>query len=86
MISEFGTEVLLPDGSLDRQKLGAIIFADEGRRRKLNAIIHPRVRKAMIWQVFRYWVKGEKICILDIPLLVEAGLWRFVGDTIVVYW
>src|ERR1051325_7266294 len=40
---EFGAAVLNRDGSLDRTRLGAIVFADEGRRSKLNAILHPHI-------------------------------------------
>ncbi|KAF4611906.1 hypothetical protein D9613_004403 [Agrocybe pediades] len=81
----FGDEVLLPDGTLDRKKLGSIIFNDEAKRKQLNAIVHPAVRRAMFWQVLGYWVRGHKYCIMDVPLLIEGGLWKFVGLVVVVY-
>lgn len=74
------------DGTLDRAKLGAIIFNDAAKRKKLNAITHPAVRKAMLWQAISYWMRGEKICVMDVPLLIEAGLWKFMGKVVVVYW
>ncbi len=43
----FGPGVLRPDGSLDRDRLGGIVFADAGLRARLNAIVHPRVRARM---------------------------------------
>src|SRR6478609_6486081 len=44
VVEEFGPQLLTADGALDRAALGAIVFADEERRRALEAIIHPRVR------------------------------------------
>src|SRR6266850_5491793 len=43
IVREFGETVLALDGSIDRKKLGAIVFADEVRRKRLNEIVHPRV-------------------------------------------
>ena len=77
---------LLPDGTLDRPKLGRVVFADEGRRRALNAIVHPAVRREMFWSVLRHWWRGERVCVLDVPLLIEGGLWKWVGKVVVVYW
>lgn len=82
----FGQDVLLPDGTLDRKKLGSIIFTDESKRKKLNSIVHPAVRKAMLWQVTRHWLRGERWCVVDVPLLIEGGLWKLVGTVVVVYW
>ena len=82
----FGSGVLLPDGSLDRAALGARVFADEAQRRKLNAIVHPAVRRAMALEIIRHWARGEAVCVVDIPLLVESKLHRFVGKVVVVYW
>lgn len=83
---EFGSTILLSDGSLDRKKLGSIVFNDEVQRRKLNSIIHPAIRQAMLWAVFCQWFKGQKFCIVDVPLLIEGGLWKWVGKIVVVYW
>ncbi|KZT09585.1 CoaE-domain-containing protein [Laetiporus sulphureus 93-53] len=85
IVEHFGPDVLRPDGSLDRPKLGAIVFADEQQREKLNAIVHPAVQRAMFWGVMKCWLRGEKVCVLDVPLLIEGGLWRFVGTVVVVY-
>jgi dephospho-CoA kinase len=86
IVKAFGDEILLPDGMLDRPKLGSIIFNDGEKRKILNGIVHPAVRRAMVWGVVKCWIKGEKFCILDVPLLIEGGLWRFVGKVVVVYW
>ena len=86
IVRAFGRGVLLPDGSLDRAKLGRIVFADEAKRKQLNAIVHPAVRRAMFWSILRCWWKGERVCVLDVPLLIEGGLWKWVGKVVVVYW
>ena len=62
------------------------MFADEARRRTLNAIVHPAVRRAMAWQVAKCWLRGERVCVLDVPLLIESGIWLWVGKVVVVYW
>lgn len=71
VLAEFGPEVLAEDGSLDRPALGAVVFADESRRRALEAIIHPRVRAA--GAALEAAATGDAIVVHDIPLLVETG-------------
>src|SRR4030081_3018025 len=73
----FGRDILLPDGRLDRGKLGRIIFADAVARSTLYAITHPRIRERMDAEIA---ARGSRpgVLILDIPLLYEndrtAGL------------
>lgn len=85
IIEEFGVDILLPDGEIDRQKLGAIIFHDEQKRQQLNQIVHPEVRRRMTEQKEAAVRRGEKIVILDIPLLFESNLRYMVDKTILVY-
>ncbi|EKM55251.1 uncharacterized protein PHACADRAFT_255724 [Phanerochaete carnosa HHB-10118-sp] len=85
IVKHFGEGVLLPDGHLDRQKLGAIVFNDEAQRLALNKIVHPAVWKAIALGVASHWLKGKKICILDVPLLIEGGMWKWVAKVVVVY-
>ncbi|KAJ7910245.1 dephospho-CoA kinase-domain-containing protein [Mycena leptocephala] len=85
IVSFFGPEILQSDGTLDRKKLGSVIFNDEVKRRKLNSIVHPAVRYAMLWGVLKHWLRGSKYCILDVPLLIEGPLWKLVGTVVVVY-
>lgn len=86
IVEHFGEDILLPDGYLNRPKLGSIIFNDELQRKKLNSIVHPAVWRAMFWAVCSYWIRGERLCIMDTPLLIEGGLWKWVGKIVVVYW
>lgn len=69
---EFGPDVLLPDGSLDRDRLGSIVFADAGRRAALNAIVHPLVGRRM--QELFDAVPPGAVVVYDVPLLTENNL------------
>ena len=71
VVAEFGPEVLGPDGALDRARLGALVFADPGRRAALEAIIHPLVR-ARAAELEAAAPPGA-VVVHDIPLLVETG-------------
>ena len=85
IVQTFGEEVLQPNGELNRQQLGAIIFSDEEKRKKLNAIVHPEVRKEMLEQRDEGVSNNETFVVLDIPLLFESKLEGLVDRIIVVY-
>jgi len=85
IISAFGEELLLPDQSIDRTKLGAIIFHDEEKRLLLNKIVHPAVRKWMLAQKEAAFQKGQRTVFMDIPLLFESKLTYMVDKTILIY-
>lgn len=85
IVQTFGEEVLQPNGELNRQQLGAIIFSDEEKRKKLNAIVHPEVRKEMLKQRDEGVSNQEAFVVLDIPLLFESKLEGLVDRIIVVY-
>ncbi len=85
IIETFGRDILQENGEINRAKLGQIVFHDEEKRKKLNAIVHPAIRKNMIAQKEAYINSGEKTIVLDIPLLFESGLTRLVDKIIVVY-
>ncbi|MEG0472309.1 MAG: dephospho-CoA kinase [Solibacillus sp.] len=80
----FGPEVIAADGTMDRAKVGAIIFHDEEKRAVLNGIIHPAIRAEMLRQRDEHVAKGEKTVIMDIPLLFESKLQHFVEKILVV--
>jgi dephospho-CoA kinase len=65
----FGDDVLRPDGSLDRDRLGRIVFGDPELRAKLNAIVHPLVRD---WMQAAESAASGPIVVHDIPLLAES--------------
>ena len=72
LVDEFGHDILLPDGALNRPALAAIAFADEDKRVKLNGIVHPLVahRRAELIEA----AAGDAVIIEDIPLLVESKM------------
>ncbi|ATP41411.1 dephospho-CoA kinase [Solibacillus sp. R5-41] len=80
----FGPEVIAADGTMDRAKVGAIIFHNEEKREVLNGIIHPAIRAEMLRQRDEHLAKGEKTVIMDIPLLFESKLQHFVEKILVV--
>lgn len=84
IVDVFGENVLFDDKTLNRKKLGSIIFADETKRNELNEIVHPAVREKMLSKRDSYIESGEKCVILDIPLLFESKLTHFVDKTLVV--
>lgn len=84
---EFGAAVFRPDGSLDRQKLGDVVFRDTAARRRLEAITHPRIRKRMAEEIAAWASRGADVVVCDIPLLFESGepVLRMVDRVAVVY-
>jgi dephospho-CoA kinase len=71
VVEAFGTGVLADDGSLDRATLGAQVFGDDAGRRRLEAIIHPRVRARAA--EIEAAAGPDAVVVHDIPLLVETG-------------
>ena len=83
IVEEFGQDILLSTGEMDRAKVGAIIFNDEQKRLKLNSIIHPAIRVEMIRQRDAYVGEGKHV-VMDIPLLFESKLQHLVDKILVV--
>jgi dephospho-CoA kinase len=73
VLSEFGDGVLAADGTLDRERLRDLVFADEGRRRALERILHPRIRELRDSWVRRVAAEGATLVVSEIPLLFETG-------------
>ena len=72
VIEVFGPGVLLPDGTLDRARLGDLVFADPEQRARLNEIIHPRVGARM--SELEQAADPTAIVVHDVPLITENGL------------
>lgn len=81
----FGEDVLAADGSLDRKRLGARVFADAGARRRLEAITHPAIRQAMADEALRLAAEGHPLAFYDAPLLFEVGLDTALDSVVVVH-
>jgi len=71
VVDAFGPEVLAPDGTMDRAKVGAIVFADPDQRRRLEGIVWPLVHEA--GAALAAAAGPEGLVVHDIPLLVESG-------------
>ncbi len=86
VVSEFGNDVLNVDGSLDRAKLGATIFADEAKREKLNSILHPFII-ARQDEIMQQWERQtpSAIAIVDAALMIESGGYKRFDKLIVVH-
>lgn len=85
IVKAFGQAILYEDGSINRKKLGDIIFQDEQKRAILNGIVHPAVRAEMNARKEEYIRNGEAAVVLDIPLLFESKLTYLVQKTLLVY-
>ncbi|WP_026671585.1 dephospho-CoA kinase [Alkalihalobacterium bogoriense] len=85
IVEHFGEEVLLADNTINRKRLGEIIFNDEKERAVLNSIVHPAVRKTMADRKTKLLNEGVEHIAYDIPLLFESKLTHMVDKVILVY-
>jgi dephospho-CoA kinase len=78
---DFGTQMLLPDGQLDRRRMRERVFGDAAERRRLEAITHPHIRAGMLaWKA----AQTGAYCIISVAILVESGMQALVDRTLVV--
>ena len=86
LVQEFGAEILNADGTLDRKALGAIVFADEQKRQRLNHILHPFII-ARQDEILNDWEREDPrgIGIVDAALMIESGGYRRFDKLIVVH-
>jgi dephospho-CoA kinase len=82
VVQAFGPDVLHSDGTLDRGRLGELVFADESLRMKLNSIIHPRVGERMA--ELERQAGGAPVIVHDVPLLAENHLADSFDEVVVV--
>ena len=84
VVREFG-DVLRPDGTLDRKKLAAIVFAEPSRRKRLEAILHPAIRARFDARLDALTREGfEGIVVFDAPVMIESGGYKNMDRVIVV--
>lgn len=70
----FGDGAFREDGTLDRARMAEFIFSNEAARRALEGILHPLVQRTMLRQMDEAAERGDRIVILDVPLLFETGM------------
>ncbi|GBG04514.1 dephospho-CoA kinase [Lactobacillus rodentium] len=85
IVEYFGKGILNQDLSINRKVLGQIVFNEAEQLAALNAITHPGIRDETMLQMQRYHEMGYRICVVDVPLLFEAGLEEIVDKTLVIY-
>ena len=86
LLREFGKAVLTADGSIDRKMLGAIVFVDEARRKRLNEIVHPRVIEEQNRLLGDAEARNPNdIAVIDAALMIESGGYKRFDKLIVVY-
>lgn len=78
---QFGDDILLSDGNLNRAKLRELIFSNQAHKEWLNQLLHPRIRAEIIMQL---QTADGKFVLLDAPLLFENGLNKLCNKSIVV--
>ena len=81
----FGSDVFEEDGSLNRQKLGALIFSNAENRQKLDELLQPLIKIMILDEIEEYRQKGETMIVLDLPLLFEKYYEELCEEIIVVY-
>ncbi|XP_043715413.1 dephospho-CoA kinase-like [Telopea speciosissima] len=85
VVAAFGEDILQENGEVDRAHLGQIVFSDPDKRQLLNRLLAPFISYGIFWEVFKLWIKGSKVIVLDIPLLFEAKRDRWSKPIIVVW-
>ncbi|HEX9444228.1 MAG TPA: dephospho-CoA kinase [Candidatus Binatia bacterium] len=84
IVAAFGTEILAPDKTIDREKLRKIIFEDAAARARLDAITHPRIRALAQLRAQELAAKGAENIIYEAPLLFENNAHSWLRPVIVV--
>lgn len=82
--AQFGWRFITPKGAMDRDAMRALVFEKPSARQHLEAIIHPLVRQESAAQENAARLRGCKVVVFDIPLLVESGRWRSSLDQVLV--
>ncbi len=86
IVETFGDDILSADSQIDRQRLGDIIFHASGEKKRLDAIVHPRVFEQSANEIAAIADRTpDAIVIMDVPLLIESGMHRDLETVIVVY-
>jgi len=85
IVAEFGGGIVTAEGALDRKKLGAIVFADPERRKRLEAITHPAIRARFQTRLDELAAQGfAGIVVFDAPVMIESGNYKNMDRLVVV--
>jgi dephospho-CoA kinase len=84
IVDTFGTAILREDQTIDRPRLRSLIFNDPGARKKLEGIIHPRVRALAEQKIRELEAAGSAVVVYEVPLLFEGNLHQWLRPVILV--
>ena len=84
IVARFGSDVLRPDGTLDRKQLAGLVFEQDDARRALEAILHPRIRALAERRFAELSAQGQPLGCYEVPLLFEKGLQESLRPVVVV--
>jgi dephospho-CoA kinase len=85
IVACFGDQILCADGSINRRKLGDIVFGDTEQRKRLEEITHPAIWRQVTSEIETAAAAGCQVAVLDVPLLLETGWDSKVDAVWVVY-
>jgi len=81
VVVTFGKQIVTANGTIDRKKLGTIVFSNPEARAQLNQIMHPRIYEMVKAQLAEYQRQGTNVVVVEAPLLVEAD-WTLLVDEV----
>jgi dephospho-CoA kinase len=85
IVADFGPEVLAADGRLDRKKLGAVVFGDAGKRKRLEQVTHPAIRERFARRLADLLAEGFRgLVVFDAPVMIESGNYKTMDRLVVV--
>lgn len=84
VVDYFGTDILNDDQTINRRKLGGIVFNDKAKLKKLNELTHPLVHQEIKQQMVQYSANQEKLVVIDVPLLFESGFESLCNGVLVI--
>lgn len=85
IVEEFGKGILFPDGKIDRKCLGAIVFSDQEKLKKLNGMIHPAVKEEILRRIEKAAQNQEHCVVVEAALFLEENYDAFCDETWYIY-
>ena len=84
VVDYFGTDILNDDQTINRRKLGGIVFNDKAKLKKLNELTHPLVHQEIKQQMAQYRANQENLVVIDVPLLFESSFESLCNGVLVI--
>lgn len=84
IVALFGHDVMQDDGSLNRKRLGQVVFRDQSRLKQLEAILHPKIEQKRKDLIDTYTKAGHQVVVYMAPLIFEKGLHHSLSKTLLI--